>query len=416
MPKTATAMLAKLLFSVSIAIDNVRANPMHTFLSILGVIIGVGALVAILSLGDGLEKYARDQISSTTDLNSIIIRPQTSEVVDGIRMPIEDHPKVKLEHAHALQQKFEGRAFITINKQRSVRAGLAGDTLEVPAVLVGTTDLNLTGLDAELSHGRFLSKEDLDQGAPTIILNELLAAKLCDDVGSLIGKEVSLLDKNYEVVGIKKMKGAGGISRGFVVFTAFPDREAEPQPLMLEVRSNEVEKVGAYKEETEAWLDENFASGSEGFSVVTNSFRVEQARQGVLLFKIVMGMITGIAVVVGGIGIMNVLLISVSERTKEIGIRKATGAKKRDILFQFLAESITISGLGSFLGLLFGLASVFALFPIVQSLADVPFEPAFTYSTLIVISIIAVLIGVVFGTYPAWKAAKLLPIDAIRRE
>lgn len=409
-------MITKLLFSVSIAIKNIRSNPMHTFLSVLGVIIGVASLVAILSLGDGLEKYARDQISATTSLRSIIINPKTTVVTDGIRIPVEDHPDFTLDHANELQQKFSEEAFVTINKQRSIQTGLEEDTLRIPAILAGTTDLKLTGLKNELQEGRFFNKADLEGAAQKIILNNVFAGKLSEQKESLIGKILNLNGHHFEIVGIMAESDNDRVTRGYVPFTSFVDRQQDPQTAMVEIRSNKVERVGDLKEEAESWLDKNFTAGSGGFSVVTNNFRVEQAKRGVLVFKIVMGMITGIAVVVGGIGIMNVLLISVSERTKEIGIRKATGAKRKDILLQFLAESITVSAVGSFLGLLFGLALVFSLFPIVQSLTGVPFQPAFSFDTIIIIAVIAVLIGILFGTYPAWKAAKLLPIDAIRRE
>lgn len=409
-------MFIKLFFSVSIAIQNIKANPMHTFLSILGVIIGVGALVAILSLGDGLEKYAREQISATTSLRSIIITPKTSEVVDGIRMPIEDYPNFSVEHAQKLQQKFKEEAFITINKQRSVRTGLAADTLRIPAILAGTTDLKLSGLNNELATGSLFTEGDLENKAQKIILNNIFAEKLAGEKEDLLGKQLVIDGEKFTIIGIMQKNEHQNITRGYVPFTSFIEPAQEPQTAIVEIRSNLVENVSRLEKEAEAWLDETFVLGNNGFSVVTNGFRVEQAQEGVRIFKIVMGMIMGIAVVVGGIGIMNVLLISVSERTKEIGIRKAVGAKKRDILFQFLAESITVSGLGSFLGLAFGLAVAFTLFPIVRSITGAPFYPAFTFSTLIIISIIAVLIGITFGTYPAWKAAKLEPIDAIRRE
>ncbi|SFC33878.1 ABC transporter permease [Spirosoma endophyticum] len=138
--------------------------------------------------------------------------------------------------------------------------------------------------------------------------------------------------------------------------------------------------------------------------------------KGFLLFRLIMGMIVGISVLVGGIGVMNVLLISVTERTVEIGIRKALGAKKRDILWQFLSESITISTFGSVLGLALGLLSTMAVVPIVKALTDIPFQMAYTWNTFSIILVIAMLIGVIFGTYPAMRAARLDPVEAIRRE
>jgi putative ABC transport system permease protein len=129
-----------------------------------------------------------------------------------------------------------------------------------------------------------------------------------------------------------------------------------------------------------------------------------------------MGAITGISVLVGGIGIMNVLLISVTERTKEIGIRKATGAKKKDIVMQFISESITISLVGCVLGWIVGVLGVFGLVEIINSFTDFGFKAALSFQTVLVVILIALLVGVLFGTYPAWKAANLTPVDAIRHE
>ncbi|ELR72110.1 hypothetical protein C900_01852 [Fulvivirga imtechensis AK7] len=129
-----------------------------------------------------------------------------------------------------------------------------------------------------------------------------------------------------------------------------------------------------------------------------------------------MGFIVGISVLVGGIGVMNVLLISVNERTSEIGVRKAAGAKKQDILLQFLSESVAISGLGSFVGLIFGVLATMVFVPIIKSITKMPFSAAYTADTLIVIAVVALLVGIVFGTYPALRASRLDPVEAIRRE
>ena len=143
---------------------------------------------------------------------------------------------------------------------------------------------------------------------------------------------------------------------------------------------------------------------------------MDQVSKGFLLFRIVMGLIVGISVLVGGIGVMNVLLISVTERTSEIGIRKALGANKNDIMRLFLSESITVSLFGSLLGLTFGVLGTMVFIPIIKAITKVPFQAAYTWNTLLVIMIIAILVGVIFGTYPAMKAARLDPVDAIRRE
>jgi putative ABC transport system permease protein len=129
-----------------------------------------------------------------------------------------------------------------------------------------------------------------------------------------------------------------------------------------------------------------------------------------------MGLIVGISVVVGGIGVMNVLLISVTQRTAEIGIRKAVGANRRDIVLLFLSESITVSAFGSLIGLIVGTLFTMAAVAIVTKVTEVPFYAAYTWDTFLIISLISLVVGVVFGTYPAIRASKLDPVEAIRHE
>jgi putative ABC transport system permease protein len=174
--------------------------------------------------------------------------------------------------------------------------------------------------------------------------------------------------------------------------------------------------VNPIKEEVAAWLKKTFKDRENDFSIVTNEFRLEQAAKGFLLFKVIMGLIVGISVLVGGIGVMNVLLISVTQRTAEIGVRKAVGANRRDIILQFLAESITVSAFGSFMGVIFGVLISMAAVPIIKAFVEVPFHVAYTWSTFILIAVVSLVIGIVFGTYPALRASRLDPVEAIRRE
>ena len=129
-----------------------------------------------------------------------------------------------------------------------------------------------------------------------------------------------------------------------------------------------------------------------------------------------MGLITGISVLVGGIGVMNVLLMSISERTREIGIRKAIGATRKDISLQFLIESMSLSIVGSVIGFLLGISLIMIVTPIIRNLSKVQFYASLSGETVLIILIISIMIGLLFGTYPAWKASRLTPVDAIRRE
>jgi putative ABC transport system permease protein len=149
---------------------------------------------------------------------------------------------------------------------------------------------------------------------------------------------------------------------------------------------------------------------------MSSTARAAQARQGILVFKLAMGSITGISILVGGIGIMNVLLAAVTERTREIGVRRAAGARRGDIFFQFIAESIAVSGLGSLAGVVLGLVGAFGITAMIRRFTQATLYAGFTWGTVAVAGLAAVFVGVAFGSYPARHAARLSPIEAIRHE
>jgi putative ABC transport system permease protein len=186
---------------------------------------------------------------------------------------------------------------------------------------------------------------------------------------------------------------------------------------MLMVRARRVEDVDAVKQRVTGWMDRRYGNWKDRASVeVSAAVRLEQAATGMLIFKLMMGSFAGITLVVGGIGIMNVLLAAVTERTREIGIRRAIGARQRDIMTQFLSESVTISGVGSALGVVLGLGAAFALTALIRLKTDAPVHAAVTAQSLGVVALVAVAVGLLFGTYPALRAARLPPIEAIRHE
>ena len=403
--------MQQFLKSTFVALQNIKANPLHTFLSTLGIIIGVASLVAILTLGDGLEETGKRQITQTTSLQSFRISSKKSKIVNEVKVAIEDAPKLTLVNAREIQKKLAHKAVIEFMDSKSIEGSFKDSVMAF--YLQGSMEQGLAFLPDSINIGRFLTVDEVNEGAKKVVLSYGLAKSWEENPDMLIGSSVTINNQNFEVIGILA-ETTQNTPRALIPISVFED-EFDSYPSII-MKANNIEEIPEIKAEMEVWADSNFEQGNEGFSFESNEFRIEQFSQGILLFKLVMGAITGISVLVGGIGVMNVLLISVTERTKEIGIRKATGAKKKDIVFQFLAESVTISLVGCLCGWLLGIVSVSIFIPIVNHFTDFDFEVAVKAGTVIVTVVVGLFVGVIFGTYPAWRAAQLTPLDAIRHE
>ena len=284
----------------------------------------------------------------------------------------------------------------------------------------------------KVSAGRLLTVEESAGEAPVAVLSLDLARSLSPDSNatSLVGDSVQLGTLKAEVVGVLEARPAPAIMRvggrrratgdyriiAPLEFVPAALAERSPLPAIMALSAT-VEQTTQLKQRIEQSLAAEDTAWEKHYSVTTNETRLEQLSRGILMFKLFMGAITGISLVIGGIGIMNVLLSSVTERTREIGIRKAAGARDRDILRQFLAESVAISAVGSGIGLALGVSGAYAITAGIRKFSQAPFLYAsVSWSTVAVAAIAAVLVGLTFGTYPARRAARLSPIDAIRHE
>ena len=268
--------------------------------------------------------------------------------------------------------------------------------------------------------GRYFTDVEVAHNAPVVVLSHKLATELSPDgaAAMMIGREVRVRGRALTTVGV--MPAYTG-ETGYEIFiplrgaaTAMGVQGLTPS---LFIHAPSIEAVDATKQIVIDWLATRYHHWDRQVSLETSLARLEQVRAAMIVLKLVLGAFAGIALIVGGVGIMNVLLASVVERTREIGVRKALGARRRDILYQFLAESVAIASLGSGLGTTIGFIGAFSVAAVVRwRVPGSLLRAAVTPSTILIAVVSAASIGLVFGTFPALRAARLSPIDAIRHE
>jgi putative ABC transport system permease protein len=335
-------MAFQLLASIQSGIRSLRSNPLRTMLSTLGVVIGVASLVAILSIGDTLERFSREQIEQTTDFQTIQVSPVTMDVVDGVRIRRDTVVSLGPGDAAELSALLSGEADVGVMQTGSGWLELVGDTARHPVLISAVTASAQALGSTEMLAGRFLQDSDSLAIPEAAVISASLAGRLNTGTLSTVGRTVRFGAEEFRIVGILGGTRGAGTPRMFLPFSKrilaldpLVDRESTAM-----IRAGRIEDVEAIRLRVENWIQERYGSDRELFRVSSSQARVDQTRRAMLVFKLALGAIAGISLLVGGIGIMNILLASVSERTREIGVRKATGARHRDVLMQFLAESV----------------------------------------------------------------------------
>jgi len=404
-----------LLENLRIALAALWANKMRSVLTTLGIVIGVAAVIAVVSIVQGLQYLITDQLQGV-GATYVIVMPDSGQQGPGV---VSRQVRLTWEDGQALQQEVRGIRLITplIMGNRTVKAG---DRQHSPFILGVNADWPEVN-NHVVERGRFLSKIDLTHRRKVAVVGTRVVKEL-ELVGDPVGQEIYVGNVPTTIVGVMEELGQvlGQDNDDFVFIpfetslNLFGRRAGETIQLRLQAKSADV------VEEVEEGIKRVLRKRHKIPEGEPNDFRVLVQDEILRSVNGILGFVTaavsgivGIALLVGGIGIMNIMLVSVTERTREIGIRKSVGARRSDLLLQFLIEAITLSLLGGAIGVAlgYGLGALAAnALPGDWPPAQVPFWAiaiAFGFSALV---------GVFFGIYPASKAARLDPIDALRYE
>jgi putative ABC transport system permease protein len=410
--------------SVRIALRALTANKMRSILTMLGIIIGVGAVIALLSVGIGFERYITQQFESLGSNLLFVIPGQLDSGASSARSSRQRIQPLTMGDAQALADPLVVPDVVAVAPEYSRSGTVVRGKREMQTSISGVTPEYQSVRNFNPVSGEFVAQEHVNGRSRVAVLGDTVAKELFDDSEFPIGQTIKLNDVPFKVIGVLEEKGGGGFGDedNVVIIpistaqTRLYDAGSVRGDLIISVIFLQVvskEKMeGVAGRITEVLRERhriNFKDDDD-FTVVNQADLIQVFGEFTAVFTTVLGAIAGISLLVGGIGIMNIMLVSVTERTREIGIRKAVGAKRRDILLQFLIEAIVLSMLGGFVGILLG----FSASTVLASVVDI--DTVVTAGAVLLATGFSAAVGLFFGIYPATRAARLNPIDALRYE
>lgn len=406
------------------ALDALNSNKLRSGLTLLGIIIGVTAVIALTAIGNGAQATITERIQSL-GTNLLFVQPGASANQFGFAGGLGSAASLTLEDAEALMDPVLASDVVDVAPEISTRAQIVFERENTNTQVVGVTPSYLGVRAYEIADGRPITEADIARRAQVA----LIAAETAEDLFGLrhpVGHTIRIDGRPFEVIGLLESKGSTSIGtlddRIFVPITTAYYRlgaqrtaggEITVQRISVQIASEEVSEA-AEEQISNILRLRHRITDEDDFTVTSQVETIETLEETTQTFVIFLGAIASIALLVGGIGIMNIMLVSVTERTREIGIRKAMGAKRRDVLSQFLVEAVLLSLTGGIIGVALGYSFTY-FFDDVQ-LGGTPLNMVFSNDIAIIATAVSGAIGLFFGIYPALRAAQLHPIEALRHE
>jgi putative ABC transport system permease protein len=402
------------------AFYNLKINKLRSFLTILGIIIGVFTVILLISIGQGAKSRVT-QVMQDLGTNTLLVFPSNIETQGDFNSLMRESQRRRAQGG--IPQLFNYNDLLYLKnlfKEEVLVSTLANSSLtakykfiEIPSQIIGTDNDGLIIGKEGIIAGRFFTNFEIENREKVCIVGPKIALDIAENYDSAINKYLDIGGQNYRIIGVLREKGYSSSN--------FGDQDRRiilPITTLLSVRGNQNLNLIAIQvknyDELEMYRQRIIFSlkqrrGKTNFVVATQKDLLSAMNEILNILTLTLAGIAGVSLIVGGIGIMNIMLVSVMERIREIGIRKAVGAKRKDILIQFLIESSILGILGGFIGIILAL-----LLGEIISKFDIPF--LLSYDTLILGFIFSFSIGLIFGVFPALRAANLDPIQALRSE